>query len=122
MLLGLLREVENRIFRVRFLDAIAVVPSALRVRPSFVPRHRIIVRDGYKNTQQCVVINEHGLMMGHLVHGMPRDRWWASMGATGHRDTNTRLHVESAALGVCRKHVRLLATDEAYGMNNYNIR
>lgn len=29
-------------------------------------------------------------MMGHLVHGMPRDRRWASMGATGHRDTIAR--------------------------------
>lgn len=54
------------VFRVRFYDAIAVVHSALRVRLSFVPRRR----NGYNNIQQYVVINELGLMMGHLTHGM----------------------------------------------------
>lgn len=56
------------VFLVRFHGAISV---ALRVRPSFVPRLRIIVRNGYNNIQQYVVINGPGLMMGHLTHGMP---------------------------------------------------
>lgn len=55
------------VFLVRFHGAISV---AIRVWPSFVPRLRITVRNGYNSIQQYVVINGPGLMMGHLTHGM----------------------------------------------------